>query len=200
MRSSPILEALFPRVRQGVLAATFSQPDKWWYLSELAGRLATAPSSLQRELSSLVASGILAHRREGTRAYYRAETQSPVFSDLRQLFEKTSGVIPTLDQTLQPFHKRICSAFVYGSMARGRERATSDIDLIVIGEAGLAEMAPALRKTEARLGREINATVYSATEFREKMRARDHFLSTVVKGPKQYIVGGPSELDEVTLQ
>jgi len=200
MRNSPILEALFPKVRQGVLAATFSQPEKWWYLSELADRLATAPSSLQRELSSLVASGILAHRREGTRAYYRAETQSPVFSDLRHLFEKTSGVIPTLDQMLQPFHKKICSAFVYGSIARGRERSTSDVDVIVIGEVGLAEMAPALRKTEARLGREINTTVYSAQEFREKIHARDHFLTAVVKGPKHYVAGGPSDLDEVTLR
>jgi len=200
MRNSPILEALFPKVRQGVLAATLSQPEKWWYLSELADRLATAPSSLQRELSSLVASGILAHRREGTRTYYRAETQSPVFSDLHHLFEKTSGVIPTLDQMLRPFHKKICSAFVYGSIARGRERATSDVDVIVIGEVGLAEMAPALRKTEARLGREINTTVYSAQEFREKIRARDHFLTAVVKGPKRYVAGGPSDLDKLTLQ
>ncbi|MGB6826533.1 MAG: hypothetical protein WBE41_00730, partial [Terracidiphilus sp.] len=64
MRNSSVLTALFPQVRQGVLAATLGQPDKWWYLSELAGRLGTSPSSLQRELSSLVASGILMHRRE----------------------------------------------------------------------------------------------------------------------------------------
>src|ERR1035441_10301311 len=85
MRNSSVLTALFPQVRQGVLAATLTQPDKWWYLSELADRLDTSPSSLQRELSSLVASGILARRREGTRAYFKAETKSPVFRDLQQL-------------------------------------------------------------------------------------------------------------------
>jgi len=78
MRNSPVLTALFPQVRQGVLAATLGQPDRWWYPSELADRLGTSPSSLQRELSSLVASGILVHRREGTRAYFKAETQSLV--------------------------------------------------------------------------------------------------------------------------
>jgi AraC-like DNA-binding protein len=88
MRSSSSLTALFPQVRQGVLAATLGQPHKWWYLSELADRLGTSPSSLQRELSSLVASGILMHCREGTRAYFKAETQSPVFRDLQRLFEK----------------------------------------------------------------------------------------------------------------
>ena len=76
-----------------MLAATLTQPSKWWYLSELAGRFGTTPSSLQRELSSLVASGILTHRREGTRAYFKAETQSPVFRELQQLFEKTAGLI-----------------------------------------------------------------------------------------------------------
>ena len=102
MRNSSVLTALFPQVRQGLLAATLGQPDKWWYLSELAGRLGTSPSSLQRELSSLVASGILVHRREGTRAYFKAETQSPVFRDLQQLFEKTAGLAPILEQILKP--------------------------------------------------------------------------------------------------
>src|SRR5271157_2623437 len=96
MRKSSVLNSLFPHVRGGVLAATLIQPAKWWYLSELADRLGTSPSSLQRELSSLVASGILAHRREGTRAYFKAETKSPVFRELQQLFQKTAGLVNPL--------------------------------------------------------------------------------------------------------
>src|ERR1039457_3510934 len=120
MRNSAVLTSLFPQIRQGVLAATLAQPDKWWYLSELAGRLGTSPSSLQRELSSLVASGILVHRREGTRAYFKAATQSPVFRDLQQLFEKTAGLTPILEQILKPFGNKIQSAFIYGSVARSQ--------------------------------------------------------------------------------
>ena len=149
MRNSSVLTALFPQVRQGVLAATLGQPDKWWYLSELAGRFGTSPSSLQRELSSLVASGILMHRREGTRAYFKAETQSPVFRDLQQLFEKTAGLAPILEQILKPFGSKIQIAFIYGSVARSREHAMSDVDVMVIGRAGLADLSPALRKAEA---------------------------------------------------
>src|ERR1022692_4648190 len=132
MRNSSVLTALFPQIRQGVLAATLAQPDKWWYLSELAGRLGTSPSSLQRELSSLVASGILVHRREGTRAYFKAETPSPVF-----------------------------------------------------------------RKAEARLGREVNVTAYSPEEFREKIKSGDHFLAAVLRGRKQFVKGGQSDVDEI---
>jgi predicted nucleotidyltransferase len=197
MRKSSVLTSLFPRVRCGVLAATLTQPAKWWYLSELADRLGTSPSSLQRELSSLVASGILAHRREGTRTYFKAETKSPVFRELQRLFEKTAGLVPVLEQMLRPFRDRIQCAFVYGSVAKGQEQALSDVDLMVIGSAGLSDLSPALRKAEERLGREVNATAYSLQEFREKISARDHFLAAVLRGRKQFVKGGQSDLDEI---
>jgi len=197
MRNPSVLTALFPQVRQGVLAATLGQPDKWWYLSELADRLGTTPSSLQRELSSLVASGLLVHRREGTRTYFKAETQSPVFRDLQQLFEKTVGLAPILEQILKPFGNKIECAFIYGSVARSRENAMSDVDLMVIGRAGLADLSPALRKAEERLGREVNITAYSPEEFREKIKLRDHFLASVLRGRKQFVKGGESDLDEI---
>ena len=149
MRNSSVLTALFPQVRQGVLRATLGQPDKWWYLSELASRLGTSPSSLQRELSSPVASGTWVHRREGTRAYFKAETQSSEFRDLQQLFEKTAGLAPTL------------------------------------------------RKAEGRLGREVNVTTYSPEEFREKIKSGDHFLAAVLRGRKQFVKGGQSDLGEL---
>jgi predicted nucleotidyltransferase len=180
-----------------VLAATLGQPNKWWYLSELADRLGTSPSSLQRELSSLAASGILVHRREGTRAYFKAETQSPVFRDLQQLFEKTAGLASILEQILKPFGNKIQCAFIYGSVARSREHAMSDIDVMVIGRAGLADLSSALRKTEERLGREVNVTAYSPEEFREKIKSRDHFLTAVLRGRRQFVKGGHTELDEI---
>jgi predicted nucleotidyltransferase len=191
MRNSSVLTALFPQVRQGVLAATLGQPDKWWYLSELAGRLGTSPSSLQRELSSLVASGILMHRREGTRAYFKAQTQSPVFRDLQQLFEKTAGLAPILEHVLKPFENKVQSAFIYGSVARSREHAMSDVDVMVIGRAGLADLSPALRKAE------VNVTAYSPEEFREKIKSGDHFLAAVLRGRKQFVRGGQGDLDEL---
>lgn len=200
MRKPSLLGSLFPRVRQGVLAATLTQPDKWWYLSELADRLGTSPSSLQRELSSLVASGILVQRREGTRVYFKAETRSPVFPELRQLFEKTAGLIPLLEQMLKPFGDKILCAFVYGSVARSQEHTLSDVDLMVIGRAGLADLSPALRKAEARLGREVNVTAYSPQEFREKVKSRDHFLTTVLRGRQQFVKGDQNDLDKVVGQ
>ena len=197
MRKRRALAMLFPTMRGDVLAATLSQPDKWWYLSELAQFLETTPSSLQRELKALVDGGILEQRREGTRTYFKAETRSPVFPELRGLVEKTVGVLPTLQEVLAPFQAEIDCAFVYGSVARSEEHTLSDVDLMVIGSVGLAELTPALRKAETRLGREVNATSYSTREFRNKVAATDHFLSEVLSGPKQFVKGDQRDLDDI---
>jgi predicted nucleotidyltransferase len=195
MRKSAALDALFPGTRQGVLEATLTHPEKWWYLSELARFLRTGPSSLQRELSSLVVGGILQSRREGGRTYFKADTRSPIFLELSAILEKTAGLIPTLQEALRPFTDRIRCAFVYGSVARSQERATSDIDLIVIGKIGLADLATPLRKAENRLGRDVNVSCYSVSEFRRKVASGDHFLSTVLAGDVRFVKGGEGELE-----
>ena len=197
VRKPPSLAALFPTLRGDVLAATLTQPDKWWYLSELAHFVGTTPSSLQRDLKALVEGGILQQRREGTRAYFKADERSPLFPELHRLLEKTAGLGPTLQQVLASFKTRIDCAFIYGSVARSEEHAMSDVDLMVIGMIGLAELTPALGNAEARLGREINATSYSTREFRDKVAARDHFLSAVLEGPKQFVKGDQRDLDQI---
>jgi len=198
MRKTATLEALFPKVRQGILATALEQPDKWRFLSELADVLHTSPSSLQRELSSLVAAGILEQRRDGRRSYFRAARHFPIFPELRRIFEKTAGVVPVVQELLTPFEKSIRVAFIYGSLARAQEHALSDIDLMVIGTAGLSELTPALRAAEKRLGRELNAVVYSVAEFQKRVVQHDHFLTGVLKMPKQFVKGSIRELEELT--
>jgi predicted nucleotidyltransferase len=196
MRKSA-LDSLFPGVRQEVLAATLTRPEKWWYLSELAEFLHTRPSSLQRELSSLADSGILQRRKDGRRTYFKAEMQSPIFRELRSIFEKTAGLVPTLRVALRPFANKIVCAFVYGSIARREERATSDVDLMVVGNVGVGDLAPSLRRAEKRLGREVNVTNYSVDEFRKKVAEGEHFLTTVLKGSLQFVKGEQRDLDAV---
>jgi len=196
MRKTAALKALFPTVRGDVLAATLTQPANWWFLSELAQSIGTTPSSLQRELKVLVDGGILEQRREGTRSYFKAETRSPLFPELRGLIEKTVGLLPTLSHALKPFAGRIDCAFAYGSVARSSEHALSDVDVLVVGAVGLAELAPMIRTVEERLGREINITSYSANEFRKKAAAKDHFVSAVLAGPKEFLKGNQRDLEE----
>ncbi len=197
MRIPPILEALFPEVRAKVLAILFGQPDREWYLTELARDLGIQPSSLQRELEALSKAGILEQRRDGRRVYIKTDRNSPVFADLRGLLEKTAGVIPVLRGELETLGESIYLAFVYGSIARSEETSVSDIDLMVVGKAGLSDLIPALRNSERILGRPVNPSVYSSEEFQERARSGDHFLTTVLKGAKQFVKGDEDELERI---
>jgi predicted nucleotidyltransferase len=106
-------------------------------------------------------------------------------------------VVPTLRTILQPLEGRIACAFIYGSVARSEEHAASDIDLVVVGDVGLADLTPALRTAERRLGRDVNAISYAAAEFRKKAVANDHFLSDVLRGPKLFVKGDQSDVDDL---
>jgi len=194
MRKSRALDALFPRIRQVLLAATVLHPDRWWYLSDLAKHLHVRPSSLQRELAALVDAGILRRRRDGNRVYFQPNPDCPFLLELQGLMVKTAGVVDTLQEVLSRFAKRIDWAFVYGSMARAEELASSDVDLMIIGQVGLADLTPALRRAEGRLGRAVNPTLYTGEEFATKLQAGHHFLKTVLDGEKLFILGDPHEL------
>lgn len=196
MRKVKILDALLPGLRQRILAATLLSPGKSWYLSELAVRLATSPSSLQRELEALVGSGILQRRADGRRRYYRADTTSPVFKELHSLFEKTVGIVPLLKRQFAHCDGKIKWAAIYGSLARGEERGSSDIDLLVVGDVGMKELLPSLRRAEKQCGREVHVTRYSESEFAVKKRVRDHFLNRILKSKLLTVAGSRNELEK----
>ena len=198
MRHVGLLDALLPKTRQGILAAMLVRPEKIWYASELARRMGVTPSSLQRELQDLTKAGILKSHRQGRMAYYQANTESPVFDDLRGLLLKTAGLADVLAETLKPLGSKMLWVFVYGSIASGREQSDSDIDLMLIGKVSPADLALPLRRARERLGREINPTVYTPSEFARKRGAKDHFLTQVLAKPKLHVLGGEDELAKAT--
>src|ERR1035441_7336325 len=151
MRKLRTLDALLPKTRQGILAATLVQPEKVWYVSELARRMGVPSSSLQRELHDLSEVGILKTHRQGRMVYYQANTDSPVFPDLRGLLFKTAGLVDVLAEALKPLAARLRTAFVYGSVAAGNERSDSDIDLMIIGQVSPTELALPLDRKSTRL-------------------------------------------------
>jgi DNA-binding transcriptional ArsR family regulator len=198
MKNMPPLDALLPKTRQGILAATLLQPEKAWYVSELARRMGVPPSSLQRELRDLAEAGILKTHRQGRMSYYQANVDSPLFPDLRGLPLKTAGLVDVLADALKPMASRVLAAFVYGSMASGDEQSDSDVDVMVVGTVPAPDLALSLRRARDLLGRQINPTTYTPTEFYKKRAAKDHFLTGVLSKPKLFILGSDDELGEVT--
>jgi predicted nucleotidyltransferase len=189
-------DALFPGVRRDVLSATFRDPKRWWYLSELAEALGTSPSSLQRELESLAATSILERRREGRRTYYRAHQNSALFNELKGIVRKTMGVPAEIKSALAPLAKKISLAFLYGSVARGSDRADSDIDLLIVADdLTLEELYRRLQRVERKLRRKVNPTLYTVEEFRRRRNAGNSFLTKVLAGDRILVIGNEDGID-----
>lgn len=195
MRIRPV-DALFPKTRQGILAAMFVRPGKSWYASELARHMRVPSSSLQRELQDLTEAGILNTYRQGRMAYYQPNTNSPLYPDLRGLLLKTVGLVDVLADALEPLGQQVRLAFVYGSMASGEERSDSDVDLMIVGSASPTALALLLRRARESLGREINPTVYSQAEFHRKRKENDGFLARVMTMPRLLVVGTEHDMGE----
>ena len=198
VRRSPLLDVLVSKTKQQILTATLLQPERSWYLVELARHLRLQPSSLQRELRLLTEAGILKRQQNGNRVYFQADMTCPIFSELAQILFKTAGVAEALRKAVAPLNDQIDIAFIYGSVAAATDRSGSDIDLMVIGSAPLSRIAPLLRALERQVGRPINPTVYGRDEFIRRVQAENHFLKSVLRSEPLFIKGGPDELAKLT--
>ena len=89
---------------------------------------------------------------------------------------------------------RITAAFVYGSVARGDERAGSDVDVMIVGDSKLADVVRALARAHEALRRMINPNVYRTAEFGEKLAEGEPFLRRVMQDRKIYLIGGEDDL------
>jgi predicted nucleotidyltransferase len=185
---------LFGVTRRRVLAWLFGHPGERFYLRQLVRRSGAAQGAVQRELQLLVDARILRRTVEGRHVYYQVNRESPIFPELRALLLKTAGVVEVVREALAPLTGGVRAAFVFGSAARGELRSDSDVDVLVVGDVTFSEVAAALVIAQERLGRDVIPTVYPSAEFRRKLRDGNHFLTTVLREPHLFAVGGPDEL------
>jgi predicted nucleotidyltransferase len=178
--------------RAEIFRLLFERPETQLYLREIHRLSGLSIRPIQAELSTLDKAGLLKTRKDGNRVYYSANTQHPLFPEIRSLVEKTSGVISVLQAALQD--PEVETAFIFGSVASGQARPDSDLDLFVIGSLGLRKLTKLLSGASERIGREVNPHVMTSDEFARKMMGKDHFVSNVMGSKKTFIKGDESEL------
>lgn len=189
-----IASALFGKTRRAVLALIYGNTEKAFYLREIARAAGSGLGAVQREVRRLSDAGILSRTARGREVYYQADPDCPIFAELKSLVIKTAGVADVLRGALSPLSDRISVAFIYGSFARGEQRPGSDVDVLLAGDATFAEVVSALGGAQETLGREINPSVYPPAEFRTKLAAGHHFLRSVMKGSRLFLIGTEREL------
>src|SRR3990172_408781 len=188
-----LAELLSSRARAEIFRLLFSGSLGELHVREMERRSGLNDSTLRQELRKLVRLDLVQGRRDSNRVYYRAKTESPLYPEIRNLVLKTSGLSDVLKSALTD--KRIRVAFVFGSIASGEEKAGSDVDLMVIGQLGLRDLSRLLSGIEKKIGREVNPHILREDEFRKRVRAKEHFVSSVMESSKIFVIGSHHELE-----
>ena len=190
VRRASMADALFTRTQQRVLGLLFGQSGRSFFATELIGLVGAGSGAVQRELKRLAESGLVTVTSVGNRRHYQANPAAPLYAPLREIALKTSGLAEPLRAALQPLAPRVRAACVYGSVAAGRDTASSDIDVLLVAEGLTLEDAhAALEATEQLLARRISVTLYTPVEFRRRAKGGNAFIAKLLSGALIPLVG-----------
>jgi len=192
-----ILKALFSsKTRIDLLKLFLLNPEASFYQRQIALKAHIPIRAIQRELRNLCAVGLLTEKISGNRNYYSLNKTHPIRNELKNIILKSSGIADILIKRLAS-NKDIGLAFIYGSYAKNRENILSDIDLLIIGDISSRKLSSILNKEKLNLAREINFNLYSKGEFLNKLRQNNHFLISVLKDKKIFIIGSEDDLKTI---
>jgi DNA-binding transcriptional ArsR family regulator len=188
-------DILSSRVRAEIFSLLFGLDEKELHLREMARQAGLSLGTVRQDLQKLGKLDLVQTRRDGNRLYYRANTDHPLYPEIRKLVLKTSGLVEIFKKVLD--REGIQVAFIFGSLASNKEKAASDVDLMVIGAVSLRRLSSWLAGASDQIGREINPHTMSVEEFRRRKQKGDHFLSHVLESPKLFIIGKEPDLESM---
>ena len=195
VRPAGLADALFSGTQQRVLAWLFGQPERSFYATELIGLAGAGSGAVQRELARLAQSGLVTARAVGNQKHYQANPEAPIYAELCGIVQKTVGLAEPLREALAPLASRIHAAFVFGSVAKREDTASSDIDLMLVSDdLAYSDLYAALEAASQRLGRTVNPTIYTSKELAKRVKSKEAFATRVLGQPKLWLIGGEDDL------
>ena len=199
MKSHPIppapqlVEVLFGAYRRQILALLLLHPDESFYVREIARLTGVPAGSLHRELKLLGDAGLLQRSVSGNQVRYQVDRGNPIQEELAGIFRKTAGLADVLRDALAPLAGKTRLAFIFGSVAQGKERSASDVDVLVVGSASFAAVVGALSPAGERLRRAVNPVVMTRAAFESKRAGADRFVARILREPKIILIGDAGE-------
>jgi len=194
-RAGGLADALFSGTQQRVLGLLFGQPERSFYATELINLAGVGSGAVQRELASLSQSGLVTVKPVGNQKHYQANPASPIYEELCGLVRKTVGLAEPLRAALAPLASQIKAAFVYGSIAKKEDTASSDIDLMLVSDTlTFGDTILALQAATKLLGREVNPNIFTPQDFAKRLKEDGSFVSRVMAQPKVWLIGGAHDL------
>jgi len=186
-------DLIVSKVRTKLLWLFFSNPQEIYYVRDLVRKVGEEINATRRELAHLEQSGILKKEPRGNRLYYWLNKNYLFFPDLLAIVAKETGLGAEIIKNKNRLGKVDFCLFSRKFVER-KERKEDEVDILVVGEIVMAELASLIRGEEERRGKEINYTVMTNEEFIFRKRRRDPFLLGILESGKIMIIGDEEEL------
>jgi DNA-binding transcriptional ArsR family regulator len=168
------------KLRRKLLACLFGQPEKSYYVRELAAGINEDPGNLSRELRYLEEEGVVRSEKRGSLKFYSINRDYAYRAELEKIVSKAEGFEDGLKKMLAEFAE-ITFAFIYGAYARDREKRSADVDLVVVGPVDESIWAGRVRTLEGTFNKRIHCRVYSTREFGQEKGREGSFLNSVLR-------------------
>jgi len=185
-------QILSSRTRAEIFKLLYGPAEEELHIREIERRTGLNDRTIRQELLKLLKLDLVIDRKDSNRVYYRANKSNPLYPDIRNLVLKTAGMVDLFRSALKD--KPVQMAFIFGSISEGKETADSDVDLFIIGQLGMRAVSTLLSDISERIFREINPHVMNGDEFRKRIKEKDHFISSVMKAKKLFIIGTADDL------
>jgi hypothetical protein len=187
-------EVLFGKVRRNVLSTFVLNPDRSFYLLELIRLLDCGRGAVQREVSKLSGAGILIRKKVGNQVHYRANTDSLIFSELRSIFSKTTGLVDFLRNCIESCRDPIGMAFIYGDYALGKAEEDTPVNLMIIGDTTMDALRSCTCDFAMEAARELHITVVDPYDFKRRVASADRRIRDILSSSRIFLSGGEREL------
>lgn len=161
-----------------ILNLMFLNPDKKYYLAEIAKILGKESSAYQKHVESFIESGIFCNQRIGNMRFFWLNKDYQLYNEIKNIISKTIGVEAQLKTLLKEINS-VETAFIFGSFATDKFNSNSDIDLFMIGEDNQDAIIKYIAKLELEIGRSISYHIYSKKEVFDKINIKNDFINNV---------------------
>ena len=189
-----LADIITSKVRIKVLELFFSNVKEVYHVRGIVRQTSEEINAVRRELTKLEKDGLLRKEPRGNRIYYSIRSEYPLFGDLTSIVAKTTGLGKIITDNKNKIGK-VSFVMFSGKFVRHKEhKREDDVDILVVGEVVLPELASIIRVEETIRGNEINYTAMSRDEFEFRKKRRDPFLLGILSGSRVMIIGDEEDL------
>lgn len=186
-------DIIVSRCRIKLLQIFLANPSEIFYVRQLVRLSGEEINAVRRELLRMEQAGMADKESRGNRIYYWFNRQYPFYNDLLSLVSKTVGLGGLILKHKNKIGK-VKIAMLSGRYARGMPTKEGLVDLFLVGEINLSELAKVVKEEENQIGREINYTVMTKEEYDFRKKRRDPFLLSILSDIRIMLIGDELEL------